>query len=277
MEHISEQINYDPEKIEELNDRLSLGYKLLKKHGVHTTAELLVLQKQLHDKLQAVMNIDDAIEQKEKESAVLLDEAKAIAKKISVNRKKQTGPLESSVNKLLARVGMPNARLKVEVREEKELNKNGADRIEFLFDANQPAGEDDRDKQYQPVHKIASGGELSRLMLCIKSLVAQSIDLPTMIFDEIDTGVSGEAARQVGIIMKELSGKRQVICITHQPQIAGKADSHFFVYKMVENNAVKTNIRRLSDEERITAIARMLSGEKPTAAALENARELVAG
>jgi DNA repair protein RecN (Recombination protein N) len=112
-------------------------------------------------------------------------------------------------------------------------------------------------------------------MLCIKSLVAQSIDLPTLIFDEIDTGISGEAARQVGIIMKGLAAKRQVICITHQPQLAGKADAHFFVYKHIINDAVKTNIRRLTSEERITAIAKMLSGEKPTAAAMENAREMV--
>jgi DNA repair protein RecN (Recombination protein N) len=140
--------------------------------------------------------------------------------------------------------------------------------IEFLFDAN-------KNDQFLPVRKVASGGELSRLMLCIKSLVAQSIDLPTMIFDEIDTGISGEAARQVGIIMKDLASKRQMICITHQPQIAGKADAHFFVYKEIVKDAVKTNIRQLNTEERITAIAKMLSGEKPTAAAIENAREMV--
>jgi DNA repair protein RecN (Recombination protein N) len=122
---------------------------------------------------------------------------------------------------------------------------------------------------------VASGGELSRLMLCIKSLVAQSIDLPTLIFDEIDTGISGEAAKQVGIILKGLSIQRQVLCITHQPQIAGKADAHYFVFKEIKNEAIKTNIRVLTQNERITAIAKMLSGEKPTAAALENAREMV--
>jgi DNA repair protein RecN (Recombination protein N) len=155
------------------------------------------------------------------------------------------------------------------------LNKYGADRIEFLFNANLPSADKSHDNRYQPVHKIASGGELSRLMLCIKSLVAQSIDLPTMIFDEIDSGVSGEAARQVAIILKGLATNRQVICITHQPQIAGKANAHFFVYKEIVNNTVKTNIRQLGNEERITTIAKMLSGEKPTAAALENAREMV--
>jgi DNA repair protein RecN (Recombination protein N) len=128
---------------------------------------------------------------------------------------------------------------------------------------------------FEPIRKVASGGELSRLMLCIKSLVAQSIDLPTMIFDEIDTGISGEAAKQVGLIMKGLAANRQIICITHQPQIAGKANAHFFVYKEIKNDAVKTNIRLLNEDERITAIARMLSGEKPTAAALENAREMI--
>lgn len=169
---------------------------------------------------------------------------------------------------------MPNAKMKVKIQAT-ELSLSGADNIDFLFDANLPAGESGKNRQFQPVRKVASGGELSRLMLCIKSLVAESIDLPTLIFDEIDTGISGEAARQVGIIMKDLATKRQVICITHQPQIAGKANAHFFVYKEIVKDAVKTNIRQLTTEERITAIAKMLSGEKPTAAAMENAREMV--
>jgi DNA repair protein RecN (Recombination protein N) len=156
----------------------------------------------------------------------------------------------------------------VETLHATSLREYGSDTIEFLFDAN-------KSNQFQPVRKVASGGELSRLMLCIKSLVAQSIDLPTMIFDEIDTGISGEAARQVGMIMKDLAVKRQMICITHQPQIAGKADAHFFVYKEIVKDAVKTNIRLLTTDERITAIAKMLSGEKPTAAAIENAREMM--
>ena len=275
VERIGDHINYDPAKIERLNDRLSLGYRLLKKHGVQTTAELIEIEKQFEKKLQAVINIDEAIEQKEKHISSLFNVAADIAKKLSVVRNRQVKPLESSVNKLLIQVGMPGARLKVVVQEVPELNKYGTDSIEFLFNANLPSGDKDRDNQYQPVDKIASGGELSRLMLCIKSLVAQSIDLPTMIFDEIDSGVSGEAARQVGIILKGLAANRQVICITHQPQIASRADAHFFVYKEIVSNTVKTNIRRLATEERITTIAKMLSGEKPTAAALENAREMV--
>ncbi|MFC0772217.1 DNA repair protein RecN [Terrimonas alba] len=269
VSRISDHINYDPEKIEQLNERLSIGYKLLKKHGVQTTNELLDIQKRLEEKLKAVLNIDEAIRQKEEESQRLKDEATKQAKKISDVRKQQVKPLENNVNKLLSQVGMPNAKLKVDCRREDRLNQYGMDVIEFLFDANKSG-------QFQPVRKVASGGELSRLMLCIKSLVAQSIDLPTMIFDEIDTGISGEAAKQVGIILKDLATKRQIICITHQPQIAGKADAHFFVYKEIIKDVVKTNIRQLAEEERITAIAKMLSGEKPTAAALENAREMVA-
>ncbi len=268
LESISTEVNYDPKKIEQLNDRLSLGYKLLKKHGVKTTTGLLAIQKQLEEKLQAVLNIDDSIQQKEKEVLKTKQTLNQLADRISEQRKKQVKPLEENVNKLLIQVGMPNARLKVEILDKDELNAFGKNNIEFLFDAN-------RSKQFLPVRKVASGGELSRLMLCIKSLVAQKLDMPTLIFDEIDSGISGEAARQVGIIMKELASSRQVICITHQPQIAGKANAHFFVYKEIVKDEVKTNIRLLDKDERITAVAKMLSGEKPTAAAIENAREMV--
>ena len=185
-----------------------------------------------------------------------------------MERRKQVKPLEDKVNRLLVQVGMPNARLKVDFKDSDSLQSHGKDSIEFLFDAN-------KSNRYEPIRKVASGGELSRLMLSIKSLVAQSINLPTLIFDEIDTGISGEAARQVGVIMKELALRRQVISITHQPQIAGKADAHFFVYKEIKGDAIKTNIRSLTIDERITAIAKMLGGEKPTAAAMENAREMV--
>lgn len=267
LEAISNQISFDPEKMERMNERLSLGYKLQKKHGVNSTDELIAIQQQLEDKLQAVLNIDESIRQKEKAAENLYAEVEKLAKKISANRTKQLKPFEENVNKLLSKVGMPNAKLKVEITQT-ELNNFGWDAIEFLFDAN-------RSGQFQPVRKVASGGELSRLMLSIKSLVAESIDLPSLIFDEIDTGISGEAARQVGIIMKGLSFNRQVICITHQPQIAGKADAHFFVFKEIVKNKVETNIRLLTPEERITSIAKMLSGEKPTAAAMENAREML--
>jgi DNA repair protein RecN (Recombination protein N) len=175
---------------------------------------------------------------------------------------------------MLVQVGMPNARLKVDIRQA-QLSQHGFDDIEFLFNANTTSSQAAKTSQYQSLRKVASGGELSRLMLCIKSLVAKSMDLPTLIFDEIDSGISGEAAKQVGGIMKNLASARQVICITHQPQIAGKGDAHFLVYKAVKNDSVTTAVRMLNTDERIVAIAKMLSGEKPTVAALENAREMV--
>lgn len=274
VERISNHINYEPAKVEQLNERLSIGYKLQKKHGVNSTNELIALQKELSEKLQTVLNIDEAIQKREAESDTVKKKLTKLAEVLSANRRKQIKPLGEKVNKLLVQVGMPNAQLKVDIKET-ALSFFGIDAIDFLFDANLPAGEAGKSGQFLPVRKVASGGELSRLMLCIKSLVAQSINLPTLIFDEIDTGISGEAARQVGIILKNLAANRQVICITHQPQIAGKADAHFFVYKEIVKDTVKTNIRQLSTEERITTIAKMLSGEKPTAAAIENAREMV--
>jgi DNA repair protein RecN (Recombination protein N) len=217
--------------------------------------------------LEETLQLEESIAAWEREVGRLLQEVKKKAAMLSAGRIRQVAGLEQKVNKLLKQVGMPNARLSVVV-EAAELGAYGADTIGFLFDAN-------KSNRFEPIRKVASGGELSRLMLCIKSLVAESIDLATLIFDEIDTGISGEAARQVGIILKGLAGKRQVICITHQPQIAGKGDAHYFVYKEVKGEAIKTRIRLLGQEERITTIARMLSGEKPTAAALENAREMV--
>ena len=266
---LNESIQFDAERVEQINERLAAGYRLLKKHSVQTTAQLLQIKGLLYEKLQAVLHLDETIESKEKEARSLLQRADALAQNISNNRKEQAAPFAAKVTALLLQVGMPNAVLKVSVAGA-ELDTYGKDTIEFLFDGN-------RSGRFEPVRKVASGGELSRLMLCIKSLVAERIDLPTMIFDEIDTGISGEAAKQVGVIMKSLSLKRQVICITHQPQIAGKGDAHFFVYKEIKGNAIRTNIRLLSRDERITAIAQMLSGERPTAAALENAREMVMG
>ena len=267
IDRINNEVVYDEKRIDEINERLATGYKLIKKHGVKTTNELLQIQNQLQQKLQVVLNIDEAIATKERETKRFLKEAETIGEEISKARQNQAEPFIQKVNSLLAQVGMPNARLKISITPV-ELNECGKDNIEFLFDAN-------KSNRFEPLRKVASGGELSRLMLCIKSLVAEKIDLPTLIFDEIDTGISGEAAKQVGNIMKKLANSRQVICITHQPQIAGKASAHFFVYKEIKNDAITTKIRLLTQDERITAIAQMLSGEKPTAAALQNAREMV--
>ncbi|MGB5005947.1 MAG: DNA repair protein RecN [Ferruginibacter sp.] len=275
LEHINNSVHYSAERIQLVSDRISMGYKLQKKHQVTSTNELLAIKDDLQKKLDQVLNISEAILQKEKETTALLDQCNDAAKKISANRKKAIKPLSENVNGLLARIGMPNARFMATALPLDALSELGIDRVEFLFNANLPAGQADKSDRYEPLRKVASGGELSRLMLCIKSLVAKKLQLPTLIFDEIDTGISGEAARQVGNIMKELSAAHQLISITHQPQIAAKADAHYFVYKAIDKDKIVTSIRLLNNDERITAIAQMLSGEKPTAAALQNAREMV--
>lgn len=270
LEKLADAVSLDPQRMELVNERLSLGYRLCKKHQVTSTDELLIIQQNLAEQLQAVLDIDQSIENTQKQVCAMEKKAREIADKLSAARKKQAPSLEKKVNELLKRVGMPSALLKVTISE-LPLSKEGIDHIEFLFDAN-------RSGQFQPLRKVASGGELSRLMLCIKSLVAASINLPTMIFDEIDTGIAGEAARQVGLLLQELAVKRQVICITHQPQIAGKAAAQYFVFKDAGSDAktrAKTGIRQLTQEERVTIIAQMLGGEKPSEAALANARELL--
>jgi DNA repair protein RecN (Recombination protein N) len=267
IENINDGVQYSAERIQLVNERIATGYKLLKKHGVSTTSELLAIQEQLAEKLSAVLNIGEAITKKEKETAALLQQCNTLAASISAARHKAVKPFTTKVNELLKQVGMPNALLKVQL-ETATLHPYGADAIVFLFDAN-------KSNRFEPLHKVASGGELSRLMLCIKSLVAQQLQLPTLIFDEIDTGISGEAAKQVGNIMKALAKNHQLIAITHQPQIAAKATAHYFVYKAIKGDKIVTAVKLLNNDERITAIARMLSGEKPTAAAIENAREMV--
>lgn len=270
IEKLAESVSLDPGRMEFINERLSLGYRLCKKHQVNTTDELLAIQHNLSAQLHAVLDIDHSIENAKKLVKELENKAVEMATSLSVGRKKQAPLLEKKVNELLKRVGMPSAVLKVSLHEV-SLSKEGIDHIEFLFDAN-------RSGQFQPLRKVASGGELSRLMLCIKSLVAASINLPTMIFDEIDTGIAGEAARQVGLLLQDLAAKRQVICITHQPQIAGKAAAQYFVYKDAgadQKARAKTGVRQLSPKERITIIAQMIGGASPSEAALANARELL--
>ena len=267
LESIDNGVHYSPERIQQVNDKISLGYKLFKKHNVNTTGELLAIKKSLQQKLNDILNINEEIVIKAKATVELLKNCEQLAAIITANRNKAIKPFTEKVNTLLAQVGMPNAVIKIQLQKV-ALHEEGSDTIEFLFDGNKSG-------RFEPLRKVASGGELSRLMLCIKSLVAKKLQLPTLIFDEIDTGISGEAAKQVGVIMKELSAGHQLIAITHQPQIAARANAHYFVYKSIKGNKINTAIRLLSNDERITAIAQMLSGEKPTAAALENAREMV--
>jgi len=267
LDHLQNTIAVDEERMQQINERIEIGYKLQKKHGVNSTKELLEIQQHLENKLKAVLNLEEEIAAKEKHSAALQIQLQKQADSLSAKRTKQANPFAEKVNILLAKVGMPNAQLKVEVQLT-ALNAYGCNDISFLFDAN-------KSNRFEPISKVASGGELSRLMLCIKSLVAKQMALPTMLFDEIDTGISGEAARQVGILLKELSQQHQVITITHLPQIAAKASAHFYVYKQEEKKSISTKIRLLNKNEQIEAIARMLSGEQVTDSSLKTAEELV--
>ncbi len=263
-----DKMDFDASKISTMQERLSQGYHLQKKHKVQSTAALLELQEVLSKDLEAVLHIDEAIETYKKKVDAAEKDLTKLAADLSEQRKKQAAPFAKQVNHLLHQVGMPNAQLKVQL-DTVPFNQFGIDKIDYLFDAN-------NSQKFEPIKKVASGGELSRLMLCIKSLVGKSIDLPTMIFDEIDSGISGEPAKQVGLLLQELGQARQVLCITHQPQIAAKGQAHLYVYKELEGKTTHTHVRALAADERVIHIARMIGGDPPSKAALEHANELLA-
>ena len=267
LEIMSDKVVVDEKRIDEINARLSVFQRLLKKHGVVSEALLLEKRNELSVKVAAFEGAQEELVSKEKEKKILFDTALKIATSVHEKRKKHAPILEAASIELLSRIGMPNARLKIAIDKE-ELNSSGIDQPLFLFDANKSG-------QFEPLQKVASGGELSRLMLVLKSLVAGSLEMPTLIFDEIDSGISGEAARQVGILLEELADAHQLISITHQPQIAARADHHLYVYKEDKNGTINTSIKLLSHEERVSAIAKMLAGENPSEAALANAREMM--
>jgi DNA repair protein RecN (Recombination protein N) len=269
LEALADKVSLDEERLMLLQERINLGNKLLKKHGVQTTAQLLALQQELSDKLQRVLQVDDDIAALEKQVTQQLSCLLQTGQLLSKRRQSVVKNFETQVMALLQQVGMPNARLKVQLSALANPAPHGIDEVQMLFDAN-------KSNRFEPIGKVASGGELSRLMLSIKSLVASSMQMPTLIFDEIDTGISGEAARQVGIIMKGMAGKHQLITITHQPQIAARADAHFFVYKQEEKGKVRTGIRLLDHEQRVEALAHMLSGNQQTEASRNIAREMMA-
>ncbi|HSK12874.1 MAG TPA: hypothetical protein VK907_06635, partial [Phnomibacter sp.] len=272
---VHEKVGLDPERLARVNERLSEGYRSLKKHHLSNTNELIALHRSLAEKLDGIGNIDEQVSLLWQKAETCRKEALALAKKVSAGRQKVLQPFEKTTTKYLGQMGMPNARLKAhcaprdeKVGEEPVPGPHGIDEVALLFDANKTG-------RFDPLEKVASGGELSRLMLAIKAQVAKSIKLPALIFDEIDTGISGEAARQVGLLIRQLAVDHQVICITHQPQIAARADAHFFVYKQDKDGAIKTRLRRLEGEERVDAIAQMLSGDRLTGSARTIAREMV--
>jgi DNA repair protein RecN (Recombination protein N) len=264
-----QDIVFNPSRIEEINTRLDTIYTLQQKHRVSTLTALLEVQDQLSNNLQSLLNSDEEIDKLTKSIEKLAADLEKMAATLSSNRGKAISLVEAQVAQTLVKVGMPNAKIKIEKSSSPELNKDGKDMISLLFSAN--AGQPPA-----PVGKVASGGELSRLMLAIKSILAKHTALPTLIFDEIDTGISGETALRVGNVIGELEENMQVICITHLPQIAAKGEAHYFVYKNEESERTTTGIKRLKVEERVMAIAEMLSGKDPGVSALENARDLLA-
>jgi len=269
IETIEQQTNTNEARAVEINDRLSIIYNLQKKHRVNTNVELLELLDNLSGKIQQAIFGDETIEKLQKQITADKKELEQLAGKLSENRTQIIPFIEKQVLDTLAEMGMANSVLKIDLSLTKELTNDGIDHIKFLFSAN-------KGHALAEMSKVASGGELSRLMLSIKSLVAQNTALPTIIFDEIDTGVSGEVANKVGQIMEKLSDNLQVITITHLPQIASKGSSHYFVYKDDEGATTYTRIKQLDEKERVLEIAKMLSGDKPGESALQNARELLA-
>ena len=268
LENEEGKVALDPKIMDELQQKVDTGYKLLKKHAVKTTNELLAIQQQLEEDLKATLDVNEAIERLSKEEATIYKELVAEAEKLSAQRKKASPAFAEKINELLILVGMPNARFDIRI-ETAPPAPHGIDHVQFLLDANKSG-------QFQLLQKAASGGEMSRIMLCIKSLTAKALHMPTLIFDEVDTGISGEAARQVGILLRDLSQYHQVICITHQPQVAARGSRHFYVYKDADkNDRLSTTVKVLQQDERILAIARMIGGEQPSDAAISNARELV--
>ena len=268
LESEERKVVLDPAVMEELLQRVDLGNKLLKKHGAKTTHELLDIQIKLQEELKATLDVNEAIERLARDEGTIFKELTAEAADLSKQRKKVIPSFAQKINELLALVGMPNARFDVRI-EEAAPGPHGIDLVQFLLDANKSG-------QFQLLQKAASGGEMSRIMLCIKSLTAKALHLPTLIFDEVDTGISGEAARQVAVLLRELTQYHQVICITHQPQVAAKGTRHFYVYKEADkNDRFTTRVKVLQETERVLAIARMIGGELPSEAAIVNARELV--
>ncbi|MFD2144803.1 DNA repair protein RecN [Mucilaginibacter antarcticus] len=268
VENLEQRTHTDEARAEEVNTRLSTIYNLLKKHRLNNNTELLALQDELSGKIQQVVFGDEAIEKLQEQLAADKKQLTELAAQLSANRQKAIPAIEGDVLNTLAEMGMGNSALKIETTSASDLAKNGTDIVRFLFSAN-------KGHALAEMSKVASGGELSRLMLSIKSLIAKNTALPTIIFDEIDTGVSGEVANKVGQIMEQLSNNLQVITITHLPQIASKGNTHYFVYKDDDAETTRTRIKQLSTDERILEIAKMLSGDKPGESALQNARELL--
>ena len=264
----SDSVEFNPVRLEEVNERLNLIYSLQQKHRVQTLDELIALTDEYRSKLSDITSYDERIAELTARKEEQYKQVKQQAELLTKARTKAAREVEKQLAARLIPLGMPNTRFRVDILPRKEPESDGMDDIRFMFSANKSA-------ELQPVAQTASGGEISRLMLCIKAMIAGFTALPTIIFDEVDTGVSGDIADKMGDIMQELGTKMQVFAITHLPQIAAKGQAHYFVYKKDTKDRTLTRIKQLEGEERVNEVARMLSGASLTEASLANAKDLL--
>lgn len=268
IETLDGKVFHDQKRIELLSERLNLINNLLFKHRVKTSIELISLRDELGFKISSITSLDETIDKLTKEKESAFKKVIESGNKLREKRKSVCGKLEKEIKSILADLAMPHAEMKIQLSEAGEPLQNGLDYIEFLFQANKGG-------ELREISKVASGGEFSRLMLAIKSITSKLKSLPTIIFDEIDTGVSGDVANKMGDIMRGMGKSMQVFSITHLPQVAVKGNSQYKVFKTVSKNITSTQVKKLSEHERIEEIAKMLSGDKLSEAALANAKELL--
>ncbi|MTE25342.1 DNA repair protein RecN [Winogradskyella ouciana] len=268
LDNLEEQLSSDPQALERINAQLQIINNLLQKHASSNIEELIEIRKELESKISNTENLDDEIAEKEQEIKSLNIELNQVAAKVHNNREEVIPLLVQKLEAILSDLGMPNAKFKIELDDLGHFTSNGKDSLEFLFTAN-------KGSNFNELKKSASGGELSRIMLAIKSILSEYMQLPSIMFDEIDTGVSGEISNKMGDIMKQMSGKMQVFTITHLPQIAAKGNTHFKVFKTDMDNTTHTQLKRLDEDERIVEIAQMLGGVNITESAMAHAKQLL--
>jgi len=268
LEDANENVDFNPDEAEKINDRLQLLYNLQKKHYVNSNKELLVVFEELSDKVREVESAEGELNKKKAAIAAISEKLDSVAEKISKARTTAIPKLTKELEFLLTDLGMENARFSIKATLTNSYYNNGKDELEFLFSANKGGN-------FGELKKVASGGELSRIMLSVKKVLSENTQLPTIIFDEIDTGVSGEVSNKIAAIMQQMSANMQVIAITHLPQIAAKGSNHYKVYKDEVNGVTTTNLKELSSEERIIEIAEMLSGKDISDSARTHAKELL--
>ena len=268
LDSLQDSTQFDASSLNEIQERFDLIQRLMMKHHVNDYAEMLKIREDLQKKVGAFANIDEQIVAKEREVKSCEKDLTKIADELSAKRKKVKVSFEKAVTEIIRQLKMPHGVFEIEISESSEFSNTGRDKVRFLFSANKGIAPDD-------MSRVASGGELSRLMLAIKAVAAESSYIPTLIFDEIDTGVSGEVASKLGDIMQKMGESLQIVSITHLPQIASKAQNHFFVYKDETEQKTRSCIRQLSHDERVTEIAKMLSNDKITPEAIKAAEVIL--